>query len=502
MCSLLLLTTKMSSPAIAPQPIIDVADVLRSTISKVYQEVTDIAIRGREELRKNYAVKLADQSTVIARVASSGVPPGVLESEVATLDFLRNHTTIPTPRVLYTDLKGSDELGPFILIEKIKGTHLASVWKTLAPFEQDLVVTQLARWVVETFKLRFDSIGSLYLKPESPGEVIVGPIIEAPFYVDGRAQLPLDRGPFSSAKAYLSACTQRELDASRVTLAQNMSEGYQREYEEGRLNIERSMSLLQSLIDRCGGLDSDDPEFAPFSLDLRELGLKNLTVETDNLSKIISVADIHSFSTQPLWKCARLPSWLSQSMTNENSEEYSRLANVFRQSILNADGPDSLILKGMDLDDTRVALDDVCSYNAFQDNFILMPALESIAATLPGEEDIDGLEALLDPSTVTGRAARISLLTKGPDTLSLAMANEPLAPALDTTSEGNKQIDASEFSPKETTAQLEAAPIPPAVRRVNTEQVLVSPGVTRRFSQSQEDLRATVGKARASTPAI
>jgi hypothetical protein len=34
-------------------------------------------------------------------------------------------------------------------------------------------------------------------------------------------------------------------------------------------------------------------------------------------------------------------------------------------------------------------------------------------ATLPGEEDIDGLRKLLDPQTVTGRAARISLLTHG-----------------------------------------------------------------------------------------
>ena len=41
-------------------------------------------------------------------------------------------------------------------------------------------------------------------------------------------------------------------------------------------------------------------------------------------------------------------------------------------------------------------------------------------ATLPGEEDVDGLRKLLDPQTLAGRAARISLLTHGPGALSLA----------------------------------------------------------------------------------
>lgn len=42
-------------------------------------------------------------------------------------------------------------------------------------------------------------------------------------------------------------------------------------------------------------------------------------------------------------------------------------------------------------------------------------------ATIPGDEDLEGLEALLDPSTLEGRVARISLMTKGPGVMSLAM---------------------------------------------------------------------------------
>lgn len=50
------------------------------------------------------------------------------------------------------------------------------------------------------------------------------------------------------------------------------------------------------------------------------------------------------------------------------------------------------------------------------------------SATLPGDEDMEGLSAILDPSTVTGRVARISLMTTGSagDAMALAFADNEL----------------------------------------------------------------------------
>lgn len=50
-------------------------------------------------------------------------------------------------------------------------------------------------------------------------------------------------------------------------------------------------------------------------------------------------------------------------------------------------------------------------------------------ATLPGHEDVAGLAALLDPSTLPGRVARINLLTRGSNALYLAMS-PPRSPVL------------------------------------------------------------------------
>ena len=43
-------------------------------------------------------------------------------------------------------------------------------------------------------------------------------------------------------------------------------------------------------------------------------------------------------------------------------------------------------------------------------------------ATLPGQEDLVGLTALLDPATLPGRVARINMLTKGSKSMFLAMS--------------------------------------------------------------------------------
>ncbi|KAF8486143.1 hypothetical protein DFH94DRAFT_170391 [Russula ochroleuca] len=57
----------------------------------------------------------------------------------------------------------------------------------------------------------------------------------------------------------------------------------------------------------------------------------------------------------------------------------------------------------------------------------ILPTLQSILATLPGEEGVDGLLKLADPQMLAGRVACISLLTTGSGLLSLA-ASTPGSP--------------------------------------------------------------------------
>ena len=66
-----------------------------------------------------------------------------------------------------------------------------------------------------------------------------------------------------------------------------------------------------------------------------------------------------------------------------------------------------------------------------RDEYSPHPLVNSLA-TLPGHEDVEGLTALLDPSTLPGRVARINLLTRGSNAMYLAMTppRSPIVPAV------------------------------------------------------------------------
>ena len=156
----------------------------------------------------------------------------------------------------------------------------------MMPFEQNMIIAAIARWMIELFEHRFDAIGSLRQDWETQ-DYHVGPLAMKQFYADGRHKLTLDRGPFSAAKTYYRACVQRELDSSRMLFVQDAPPSYQQDLEDSRLTVERIAGLLCDLINQCQGLDEDDPEMAPFSLDIHEIGLKNIIVSPENPTNIV-----------------------------------------------------------------------------------------------------------------------------------------------------------------------------------------------------------------------
>ena len=86
-----------------------------------------------------------------------------VESEVATLDFVRAKTSIPVAQVIAWDSNWDTDLGfEWLLTEMIKGVTLHSIWR-LVPWERKLLLTEVvARMTVQLQRHEFDSIGSLY----------------------------------------------------------------------------------------------------------------------------------------------------------------------------------------------------------------------------------------------------------------------------------------------------------------------------------------------------
>ncbi|KAH9903060.1 hypothetical protein C8Q73DRAFT_34011 [Cubamyces lactineus] len=367
----------------------------------------------KDEYTMTYDLSLSDGRELVLCLPCFHSTAPIVETEAATSRYLSRHTSIPAPAVVVS--RNATDETCFVVYEKPSGRSLDAIFPQLSSQEQGTIVASLARWMVEVFHHRFPRIGSL----TGSSDATVGPIVSKPFYADGRAKLPLERGPFIFAKAYYLACAQRELDACRMLFTQDAPASYQRDLEESRVMVERIAGLLCDLTGRCRGLDDDDPEMAPFSLDIHELALKDIFVSPENPTHILAVTGWQFILTRPLWCCARLPTWLSPSMSSHDNT--ASLAAVFKAEVARLEGADSPFLRALNLDDTRYTLDDLSSYDAFRDGFLLLPALENILATLPGHEDFAGLNALLDPTTLPGRVARINLLTRGSNAMYLAM---------------------------------------------------------------------------------
>lgn len=169
------------------------------------------------------------------------------------------------------------------------GQNLEAILPTLSNVQQDAIVAQIARWTLELLKnnSEISAIGNIYCD-EASQEYTIGPLVHLPFLTEGRSHLDLDRGPFSSARAYLLACAQREIECSRMLFSQEASDDYQRNLEQCRLQVEQTVMLLTNLISRCKGLDDDDPALAAFTLDIHGMSLRNFIVSPDDPSQIVS----------------------------------------------------------------------------------------------------------------------------------------------------------------------------------------------------------------------
>ncbi|KPM45205.1 hypothetical protein AK830_g1320 [Neonectria ditissima] len=113
------------------------------------------------------------------------------ESEIATIQYLKQHTSIPVPEISYHNLDPENEVGAaFVLMERLPGRHLYKTWDELSFDHKEVALSEIASVIVQFASLRFDKIGCL---TESGIGPILSPCTMSP------------RGPFHSTLDYLQS---------------------------------------------------------------------------------------------------------------------------------------------------------------------------------------------------------------------------------------------------------------------------------------------------------
>lgn len=83
-------------------------------------------------------------------------------SELAAIEYVRKHTSVPVPEIYFVNHNENHVVGaPFVLMERLEGQPLCKVWAELTLEHKKSVIGQLAHVLGQLAELRFDSIGSL-----------------------------------------------------------------------------------------------------------------------------------------------------------------------------------------------------------------------------------------------------------------------------------------------------------------------------------------------------
>lgn len=143
----------------------------------------------------------------IFRAALPIEPGDKVRNEVATLDYIKQHTSIPVPAVIAYDTSSENALGfEWILMENIPGITLHNIWSGLSDTSKVAITREMASYTLQIREnCAFHEIGGLYHDAE--GRFTLGRIVKQFAFLGVRRQLlsRRNRGPYHRDSDFVRA---------------------------------------------------------------------------------------------------------------------------------------------------------------------------------------------------------------------------------------------------------------------------------------------------------
>ncbi|KAK3838997.1 MAG: hypothetical protein J3R72DRAFT_525370 [Linnemannia gamsii] len=135
-----------------------------------------------------------------------------------------------------------------ILMEKIPGVSLDTVWDKSSYEDKECIVTYVIDIILQLFRTTLDKIGGLY--KGNDGAFFIGSIVHNTFFLDGRAHVDMDRGPWLTTRDYLAALLHSEVDYLKSKYGAALSDdgGNGRDEGESNEDYEESTLLLKDSV--------------------------------------------------------------------------------------------------------------------------------------------------------------------------------------------------------------------------------------------------------------
>lgn len=261
------------------------------------------------------------QSTFLMRVSLPVCPKLKTMSEVATLQFVRQETQLPVPKVIAFDHSSQNELGfEWILMEMMPGVPVRQQWGELTMDAKADLVKVIAKFQVHLFnpKNRFQGIGNIFQSPTRPseggtpptkpasinlGEVkpsfVLGSMVSPAFFWGDRANQRVNSGPFRSSHDWLKSRLELVVDDQEHILAGTEDENDIDVSGRARAVAMRLLELLPTVLP----VDVETAEESVLWHD--DLSQQNILVAENGC--LDSIVDWECVSTVPLWKAREVP---------------------------------------------------------------------------------------------------------------------------------------------------------------------------------------------------
>ena len=266
-----------------------------------------------------------DGPDAILRLAKAGVTAfrdEKVRNEVEVMNFLRQNTTIPVPRVVDWGLTADSpqDLGPYIIMDYVEGVHLSDLLQKPSENAEapivlnpdvdnemlDIVYQQIAGFMLQLYQFEFSTVGAIALDPDesktwsATRRPLTYNMNELVTCADYPASL-FSSEPFQSTKKYMEALADQHLNHLRTqrNLADNVDDA-ERRYVARHLFAQLAVSRYTT--DR-------NHNTGPFKLFCDDFRPSNILVDETTL-QITAVLDFEFTNAMPTQFSEEPPWWL------------------------------------------------------------------------------------------------------------------------------------------------------------------------------------------------
>jgi hypothetical protein len=181
-------------------------------------------------LNKVYTIICDGLPLYVLRVSLPVHPRFKTMSEKATIEYVRYHTDIPAPQVLFHEAANNNQFGfEWMIMSRVSGVALGDQWRRMNWLKKEMIVRNIIVYLTQLFQARLPAIGSLVntadmqqlLTKDIPNEKLLGmeycteesgfclsEIVSVPFFIDDHLKVDVPRGPFRHSRDWLEACLQ------------------------------------------------------------------------------------------------------------------------------------------------------------------------------------------------------------------------------------------------------------------------------------------------------